>query len=388
MPLEIVPVETARDLRRFIDVAWQVYDPRQHPQWVPPLRIAVRDTLDDRKHPFYQEGARALWIARRDGKPVGRIAAIENRAHNKFYNDRVGFFGFFEAKDDPEAAKALFDTAEAWLKARGLDVMRGPMNPSTNYECGLLVDGFEHHPVLMTTWNPPYYEKLLLEAGFTGVKDLLGWWHPSKEYDYALPEVYGRHAERARKEKGITFRDLDPKAFDREIALCWDVYNSAWEENWGFIPMSRAEFEHLGKDLKQIVDPRYAFAAEVNGEPAGIAIAVPDYHHIFKRIPNGRLFPTGIFKLLLGAKKIDTARVMVLGVKKEHRTRSIFALFLDEWMRRGRMYGMTGAECSWVLEDNVLMNRPLEAIGAKPYRRWRIYERPLGGASGAAGGDA
>jgi hypothetical protein len=388
MSLEIVPVETARDLRRFIDVAWQVYDPRQHPQWVPPLRIAVRDTLDDRKHPFYREGARALWIARRDGKPVGRIAAIENRAHNKFYNDRVGFFGFFEAKDDPEAARALFDTAEAWLKARGLDVMRGPMNPSTNYECGLLVDGFEHHPVLMTTWNPPYYEKLLLDAGFSGVKDLLGWWHPSKEYDYALPEVYGRHAERARKEKGITFRDLDPKAFDREIALCWDVYNSAWEENWGFIPMSRPEFDHLGKDLKQIVDPHFAFAAEVNGEPAGIAIAVPDYHHIFKRIPNGRLFPTGIFKLLLGAKKLTTARVMVLGVKKEHRTRSIFALFLDEWMRRGRLYGMTGAECSWVLEDNLLMNRPLEAIGARPYRRWRIYERPLGGASSAARSDA
>src|SRR5437763_10633688 len=156
MSLEIVPVETARDLRRFIDVTWHVYDPQQYPQWVPPLRIAVRDTLDDRKHPFYQRGARALWIATRDGKPVGRIAAIENRAHNEFYNDHVGFFGFFEAKDDAEAAATLFETAAQWLRARGLDVMRGPMNPSLYYECGLFVDGYEHNPMLMTTWHSTY----------------------------------------------------------------------------------------------------------------------------------------------------------------------------------------------------------------------------------------
>jgi hypothetical protein len=250
------------------------------------------------------------------------------------------------------------------------------------------VDGFEHHPVLMTTWNPPYYARLLEAEGFDGIKDLLGWWFPAKEYDYQLPEAYARHAERAKKH-GITFRDMNPKDFAREAALAWDVYNSAWENNWGFIPMDKPEFDHLCKDLQQIVDPRFAFAAEVNGEPAGIAIALPDYHEIFKRIPNGRLLPTGIFKLLTGAKKLRTVRVMVLGVKQEHRTRSIFALFLDEFMRRGRQYGMTGAECSWVLEDNILLNRPLEAIRARPYRRWRIYERPLGATAAqasAAGG--
>ena len=378
MPLEIVPVETARDLRRFIDVPWHVYDPRQHPQWVPPLRIAVRDTLDDRKHPFYQHGARALFLALRDGKLVGRIAAIENRAHNAYYHDRTGFFGFFEVRDDQEAASALFDAAESWLRGRGLTSMRGPFSPSIDYDCGVLVDGYEHHPVLMTMWNPPYYDCLLQRAGFAGVKDLLGWWFDGAGTDYQLPPVYARHAERARNKANVTFRDLDPKAFDREIALCWDVYNSAWEENWGFIPMSRAEFDHMGKDLKQIVDPHIAFAAEVNGEPAGIAIALPDFNQIFKRIPNGRLFPTGIFKLLLGAKKIRTTRIFVLGVKKEFRAAGIFALFLDEFMRRGRKYGFTGGEASWVLEDNVLLNRPLESIGARPYRRWRIYERLLG----------
>jgi hypothetical protein len=389
MPLEIVPVESARDLRRFIDVPWHVYDPRQHPQWVPPLRLAVRDALDDRKHPFYERAARGLFLAVRDGRLVGRVAAIENRAHNEYYQDRVGFFGFYEAADDLEATLGLFDAADAWLRARGLESMRGPMNPSTNYECGLLVDGFEHHPPFMTTWNPEYYRCLMERAGFETVKDLLGWWVPAAEIDWRLPEVYARHAERARAKTNVTFRDLDPKQFDREMALCWDVYNSAWEENWGFIPMSRAEFDHLGKDIKQIVDPRFAFAAEVDGEPAGIAVAVPDYNEIFKRIPNGRLLPTGIFKLLTGKKKLHTARVLVLGVKKEHRTRGIFALFLDEFMRRGRAYGLTGGEASWVLDDNVLMNRPLEAIGARPYRRWRIYERPLGAAPrGRAGGEA
>lgn len=390
MSLQIVPVETARDLRRFIDVPWHVYDASRHPAWVPPLRIAVRDMLDDRKHPFYQQASRALWIALRDGQLVGRIAAIENRAHNAHYGDKVGFFGFYEVKDDPEASKALLDTAAEWLRARGLEAMRGPMNPSTNYECGLLVDGFEHHAPIMTTWNPPYYESLLEAEGLTSIKDLLGWWVPAQENDYRLPEAYGRLADRARKQQDVVFRDLDPKNFAPEAALAWDVYNAAWEENWGFIPMPHAEFEHLCKDLKQVIDPRWAFAAIVNGEPAGLAIALPDYHEIFKRIPNGRLLPTGIFKLLFGAKKLRTTRVLVLGVKKQFRTRGIFALFLDEFFRRARTYGLIGGEASWVLEDNVLMNRPLEAIGARPYRRWRIYERPLGGAaeSRAAGGVA
>lgn len=378
MPLEIVPVETARDLRRFIDVPWHVYDPQAHPQWVPPLRIAVRDVLNDRKHPFYEQAARALWIARRDGKPVGRIAAIDNRAHNAFTGENVGFFGFFEAKDDPEAARALFDTADRWLKARGRDAMRGPMNPSTNYECGLLVDGFEQHPVLMTTWNPPYYARLLEDAGFGTAKDLLAWWYPAKEIDYALPPVYARQAQRAKDEQ-VVFREIDLKKFDREIAIAWDVYNAAWEKNWGFIPMTKAEFELMGKDLKMILNPKFAVVAEVNGEAAGLAIALPDFHEIFKRIPDGRLLPTGIFKLLTGGKHLRALRVMVLGVKPQYRTRGIFALFLDELMKRGREFGVTGAECSWVLEDNLLMNRPLEAMGARPYRRWRIYERAVGG---------
>jgi len=380
MSLAVLPVASSRDLRRFVDVPWRLFDATRHPQWVPPLRIAVRDTLDVRKHPFWQSADRALWIAERDGAVVGRIAAIENRAHNAFHGDRTGFFGFFECADDAEAARALLDTAAGWLAARGLTSMQGPMNPSTNYECGVLVDGFEHHPMLMTTWNPPYYDALLAGAGLGTAKDLLGWWigrDAGDGRDFALPPAYAAHAERALAQTGLRFRDLEPSRIEREIAVCWDVYNAAWEPNWGFVPMSRDEFAHLAKDLKLLTDPRFAFAAEIDGQPAGFAIALPDYHVLFKKIRTGRLLPTGLLTLLTGKRSLHTLRVLALGVRHEHRTRGIFALFTHEIVRRGLAAGITGAEASWVLEDNHLMNRPLRAMGATPYRRWRIYERAL-----------
>ena len=380
MTLQIRPVTSSRDLRRFIDVPWRLFDAKRHPQWVPPLRIAVRDVLDARKHPFWRGAERALFVAERDGRPVGRIAAIHNRAHNEFHGDHLGFFGFFECADDAEAARALLDAARGWLRARGLTAMRGPVNPSTNYECGVLVDGFEHHPVLMTTWNPPYYDALLEGAGVAGAKDLLGWWlerFGEGGREFTLPPAYAAHAARAREQTGLVFRDLVPARLDEEIAVCWEVYNDAWEPNWGFVPMTREEFAHLGAELKQLLDPRFAVAAEVDGRPAGFAIALPDFHLLFKRIGNGRLFPTGLFTLLAGRRDIRTLRMMVLGVRKEYRTRGIFALFAHELIRRGLEAGMTGAEASWVLEDNVLMNRPLAAMGATPYRRWRLYEGAL-----------
>lgn len=391
MSLAVLPVVSSRELRRFIDVPWRLFDAARHPQWVPPLRIAVRDVLDVRKHPFWRTAERALWIATRDGRVVGRVAAIENRAHNAFHGDRTGFFGFFECADDPEAAAALLDTAAHWLARRGLTAMQGPMNPSTNYECGVLVDGFEHHPVLMTTWNPPYYDALLAGAGLVPAKDLLGWWiarDTGAGVDFALPPAYADHAARALQQSGMRFRDLEPSNIEREIATCWDVYNAAWEPNWGFVPMSREEFAHLAKDLKLIADPRFAFAAEIDGKPAGFVIALPDYHVLFKRIRSGRLLPTGIVTLLAGKRSLRTLRVLALGVRREHRTRGIFALFTHEIVRRGLAAGITGAEASWVLEDNHLMNRPLRAMGATPYRRWRIYERALTAAATPAQGAA
>ena len=377
MSLEIVPVSSRRDLKEFIGLPWHVYDRKAHPQWVPPLRLMVQDALDVQKNPFYQRAERALWIAYRDGKPAARIAAVENRAHNDFHRDRVGFFGFFESRDDQEAATMLVRVAASWLENRGLDVIRGPMSPSTNQECGLLVDGYEHHPYFLTTWNPPYYEQLLLGAGLEPVKDLLGYRIRLGDSGFRLSDAYEAHAKRALEKGRVTFRDVDLSNFDAEVDIWFDIYNSAWEDNWGFVPMSREEFAHMAKELKPLLDPRFAFVAEVDGKPAGMMLVILDYNEIFRRIPSGKLLPTGLFKLLTGKRKLHSGRVILLGVKKEHRTRSIFQLFTHEIVRRGHDTGTLDGEASWVLEDNLLMNRPLLAMGATPYRRWRIYESPL-----------
>jgi len=376
--LDIISVESSRDLRRFIDLPWKIYNPVDHPQWVPPLRIAVADALDKKANPFYKTADRQLFLALRDGKPVGRIAAIENRAHNEFHQDRVGFFGFFECKDDQEAAAALFGRAEKWLTERGLDTVRGPMNPSTNHECGLLVGGFEQHPMIMTTWNPQYYPALIENAGFAKAKDLLAYYFAmTGEHAFEMPERVTALAKRALGGKNLVFRDLDRKDFKAEVDRGWEIYNSAWESNWGFFPMSQESFYHEAKFLKYIVLPEFAFMAEVDGEPAGIMIVVPDLHHVYKAIGNGRLFPTGLFKLLAMKKKLKTGRVMILGAKPEFRNRGIFAIFASEMFRRGKLAGGVGVEASWILEDNDKLNLPLRSMGAKEYRRWRIYDRAV-----------
>ena len=375
--VEIISVASSRQLRQFVDLPWRIYNGTEYPQWVPPLRIAVRDALDTKANPFYKTADRQLFLALRDGEPVGRIAAIENRAHNDFHKDRVGFFGFFECVNDQAVATALLSSADQWLRARGLDTMRGPMNPSTNHECGMLVGGFGRHPMIMTTWNPRYYPELIEKAGFTKAKDLLAYFFPMQgERAFQMPERVRAVAERAIG-GGLTFRDLNLKDFAAEVERCWEIYNDAWEPNWGFVPMSKESFVHEAQVLKYIVFPQFTFMAEIDGKPAGFMIIVPDFHHAFKAIGNGRLLPTGIFKLLAAKKRLKTGRIMILGARAEYRKRGIFALFAHEMFRRGKEFGALGAEASWILEDNDKLNRPLESMGAKEYRRWRIYDRPI-----------
>lgn len=376
MPIEITVVSSRRDLRRFVDLPWQIYSKAEHPQWIPPLRMTVHDALD-RSKPFYHHADRELFLALRQGRVVGRIAAIENRAHNRFHGDRVGFWGFFECAEDQEAVAALFNAAEGWLSSRGLDVMRGPVMPSTNYDCGLLVDGFEHEPTFMTPWNPPSYVEMIERAGFARAKDLVAYFIPMSDDNFQLPPSFVQLADRARAKSELTFRDLDLSRWEDEIALCWDVYNSAWEQNWGFVPMTRDEFTVMCKDLKPLLIPQFAYMAEVRGQPAGFMLIVPDFNQILKQIGNGRLFPTGALRLLLGKSKLRSGRVMALGVKKEFRSRMIFPLFVMEAYRRGRAYGAVGAEASWILEDNELLLGPLKGLGLKEYRRWRVYDRPI-----------
>lgn len=377
MTLSINRVASRGDLRRFIGFPYRMYDARRHPNWVPPLRLAVSDALDERKNPFYREAARALFLAERGGEVVGRIAAIENRTHNRFHEDRVGFWGFFECVDDQAVADALFAAAEGWLAERGLTVMRGPMTPSTNYECGLLVDGFEHRPTFMTAWNPPYYDALCTRAGFAKAKDLLAFWFDGETTGYALPEFVARQAERALAGGTLTFRDMDPGRFDEEVAGLWATYNDAWERNWGFVPMSRAEFVHMAKDMKSLLDPRFAFVAEVGGEAVGFMLALPDYNEVLARNRSGRILPLGGPLMLWGKRRIRNMRVMALGVRRAARSRSILALFTYEIMRRGKLYGKNGAEASWLLEDNQLIVKPMRAMGARERMRWRVYDRPV-----------
>jgi hypothetical protein len=378
MSLEIVPVERSRELSAFIDVPWQIPAVARHPQWVPPLRMMVRDLLDTKANPFYRDAERRLFIARRNGRPVGRIAAIENRAHNRFHEDRVGFFGFFESIEDTSVANALFDAAQEWLEGRGLTAMRGPMSPSTNHDCGVLVDGFDEHPQFLTTWNPSYYEPLMRGSGLQPVKELLGYWLPYGEAGFQIPERLGTLARRAAERMKLVFRDLKPDRFWEEVERCWEIYNSAWEKNWGFVPMTKDEFLHMAKDLKPLLVPQFAFLAEVDGQPAGFMLCVPDYNLPLKRNRNGRLFPLGLWRILRARSRLRTGRIMALGIKAQFRSGSVLPVFMHESHRRAIAYGSPGAEASWVLEDNQAMRQPIESFGGRVYRRWRILERPIG----------
>lgn len=378
MSVEVVPVESSRDLAEFVDVPWRIPAVAQHPRWVPPLRMMVRDLLDTKRNPFYGQAARQLFLARRGGSTVGRIAAIENRAHNLAHQDRVGFFGFFESVDDAEVAARLFDAAAAWLSARGLATMRGPMNPSTNHDCGLLVDGVEVHPQFLTPWNPEYYEELVRGAGFSVARELLGYWLPYGDPDFRIDPRLAALATRAAARARLTFRDLEPRRYWSEVEIVWSIYNSAWERNWGFVPMTRDEFMHMARSLKPLLLPQFAFLAEVNGEPAGFMLCVPDYNLVLRHNRGGRLFPLGFLRILLGRRKLRTGRIIALGIREEHRNTSVLPVFMHEAARRALAYGSPGAEASWVLEENQAMRQPIEAFGGRVYRRWRIFDRALG----------
>ena len=370
------PVRTSRDKREFIELPYRLYRGDQH--WIAPLRIAQKDMLNTERHPFYKTSDAEMFLAERDGRTVGRIMAILNHAHNEFHGERVGFFGFFEVENDREAAAALVDAARDWVRQRGAEAIRGPMNPSTNYECGLLVEGFDLDPMVMMTYNPPYYAELLEACGMKKAMDL---------YAYAIAASYFNHsnklqrvADRLRKKDRIIVREINKKDFKNEVAIVRRIYNDAWSRNWGFVPMSEEEFDHLAKDLKQIVDQRVAMIAERETEegerqPVGFLLAVPDVNSALKKI-NGRLLPFGLLKLLWHSRKISSIRVITMGSTLEYQGMGMGSIFLDEIYRRGPAAGYPTGEMGWVLENNTLMNRSAELIGGRLYKTYRIYEMP------------
>jgi GNAT superfamily N-acetyltransferase len=370
MALEIRSAREPRDFKRFVDLPFELY--KNDPVWVPPLKSDVHALFDRAKNPFFEHAEVEPFLAWRDDRAVGRIVAIDNHAHNAFHGDQVGFFGFFESVDDPEVARALFDASEAWVARRGKDRLRGPMNFSTNDDCGSLVDGFQTPPTIMMPHNPSYHARLYAAGGFAKDKDLLAYW---VDHDQP-PERLARGAELVRKRKGVVTRSMDMKRFDAEVEVIRDIYNSAWEKNWGFVPMTRAEIEYMAKQLKPVVDPEFVVFAEVKGEPVAFALGLPDFNVALKHA-GGSLFPFGIFAILWWQRRIHHARVLTLGIKPGHRMSGIDSLLIYEMFLRGHRRGYNKGEFSWILEDNLAMRRPLEAVGATAYKTYRVYERPV-----------
>jgi GNAT superfamily N-acetyltransferase len=373
--VQIQPVLRRSELRQFLKLPFRLY--RDNPCWVPPLWVDRMAFFDVKKNPFYRTAEVALFLARRGGEPVGRIAACVNHDYNEFHGEQTGSFGFFEAVNDRTVAHALLDTAAEWLAARGQKRILGPLNFSTNHDIGFLADAYDLPPVIMMPYNPPYYLKLAEGWGLVPTKDVLAFKYVA---DHPVPERIRRIAERVKKRTGIRIRNIDPRQFDREIQRVREIYNQAWSKNWGFVPLTEAEFAHIAKDLKLALDPRLAHIAEVEGRPVGFSLSVPDVFKSQIRIRSGRLFPTGLLRLLWDLKirrSIRSIRTLTMGVIHEYQRRGIEAAFYIETIDQGTAAGYEWTEISWVLEDNDMMIKAAEALGSRRYKTYRVYHKEL-----------
>jgi hypothetical protein len=372
--IAIQEVRTGKDLLRFIKLPWRLYE--DDPNWVPPLISERKAFFDPAKNPFFDHAEVRHFLAVKEGELVGRISAIVNRNHNQVHSDRVGFFGFFESVKDYEVAARLYDAAREFLRSRGMNIMRGPMNFSTNEELGFLLEGYDSPPVFMMTYNPKYYLDFGEEYGLRKAKDLYAYYmHESIK----PPERIVRVAEKVKRKRNLTIRRLDIKKLNSEIRIVKEIYNSAWADNWGFVPMTEKEFDHMAKEMKKILDPDLVLIAEVDGQPAGFSLALPNLNQVLHRL-NGRLFPLGIFKLLWYAKVkriINGVRILTAGVVEKHRFQGIDNIFYLDTYRIGTGKGYTWGEFSWILEDNHAMNSALETLGARIYKKYRIYEMEI-----------
>ncbi|MGZ3657703.1 MAG: N-acetyltransferase [Bdellovibrionota bacterium] len=371
------PSENKSERKKFIELAWKIN--KNDPHWVPPLRISVEDNLDSKKNPFYKHARIRCWNAYRDGQHVGRIAAIVDDRHNEFHNEKTGFWGFFEAINDAAVAKELFAVVEKWLKEQGMKIARGPANPSLNHECGLVVNAFDRDPYIMMTHNPEFYVGLVEKNGYKKVKDLLAFDMTPADFD---PRV-GRIADKVRKRGKLEIRPINMKNFQAEVQTIREIYNAAWEKNWGFVPMDELEFKHMAKQLKDALWPEFCQLGFIDGKPVGFALSLPDLNQVLKGIPSGKLLPFGIFKLLSGmkpkAKKIRRVRVITLGVVPEHRSSGMASVFYYEAFKAAQKLELNEpSEMSWILEDNRDMIASIEAFSGRPaYKTFRLYDKSL-----------
>jgi hypothetical protein len=367
--VKIKIVQSKKDIDTFIKFAWKIY--ANDPYWVPPLIYDKKKILDRKKNPFFKHAGMEMYLAEKDGELVGRIAAIKNDLHNKYHNDSVGFFGFFECINDQEVANKLFNTAKDWLIKQGCNAMRGPANPSSNDEYAMLLEGFDDEPRLLMTYNPKYYLTLCDNYGLQKAKDL---------YAYKLenPKVVGseklrRVAEIAQKRSGIKIYSMNMKEFNKELDKIKFVYNKAWAPNWGFVPFTEEEIDSMAKDLKPLVEPSLVLFGEIDNKLVGFALVMLDYNQIFKSM-NGRLFPFGFLKLFTQKKKITWSRILTLGIIPEYQKRGLDAVFYWEIVNRAANIGILLGEASWILEDNEMMNRGAQVMNGEIYKKYRVYE--------------
>lgn len=374
--IEVRPVSGRRELTAFIKLPFRLH---QGTVWVPPLISERRAFLDRSKNPYFDHAEAEYFLAWRDGKPVGRITAQIDSRWDEFQGGGDGMFGFFESENDAPIAEALLDTAAAWLRERGRERMLGPMDFTTNDECGLLVEGFERPPMILQPWHPPYYAELLSEQGFGKSMDLLMWWLNLGEQMYSDEGFHPLIHEMAAKvegEHGVTIRDMRKRDFEAELTRFMEVYNSAWERNWGFVPITDDEVRFQAKNLKPILVEEWAFIAERDGEVLGAALTLPDINQALKAA-GGRLLPFGWIRFLRAQRKIDRVRVFALGVKPEHQHLGIAAAFYVRCLEVGKRRNQPRGETGWILEVNKPMNRAMEGMGGEVVKRYRLFERAL-----------
>jgi hypothetical protein len=362
---------TRADLDAFLRVPWRLY--RGDRNWVPPLLGEQRWLFSDR-NPFWAHGRRRLFIAESGGEAIGRVAAIVDDDHNHYHEERTGFFGFFECANDPRVAGELLTASAEWLTEQGMTLVRGPVNPSLNDEAGLLVEGFDRPPAFMMTYNPPWYGALIEGWGLRKVKDLLAYSGPCNAEIVARLE---RAAERVRRRyPDLLIRPINLRAIERDLLILRDLYNSAWGDNWGFVPITDAEVKATAGRLRPLIRPGFVVFAERAGVPVGFGMGMPDYNEIFLHL-NGRLGPAGMLRFLWMRRRIRLARVLTLGVVSEYRRQGVEAFLIASLMRAGYETGIQAGEYSWILEDNTAIQRVIEFVGGRLYKRYRLYERPL-----------
>jgi hypothetical protein len=375
--VSIRPVRTRRELKRFVKVPFHLH--RDHPQWVPPLVFERMEFLNRKKNPYFEHAEAEYFLAERDGEAVGRITVQVDGRWDEFQGGSDAMFGFFEAVEDREVVAALLGAASEWAVAKGRDRILGPMDFTTNEEIGILIEGYERRPMILEPWHPPHYRELIEAEGFAKAMDVLMWelqFGSLKEGERFDPSIHAA-AQKGLEDEGIAIRNLRKSEMAAEVRRFTDVYNEAWGSNWGFVPITDAEVEFQAKNLKQVIDEDWAFMAEKEGEVVGAALTLPDINQVMAKL-NGRLFPFGWARFLLGKRRIDQCRVLALGVKHDYRHSGVAAgLYLRHLEEAAVPGGIVGGEMGWILETNGPMNRAMEGMGGEVVKRYRLYERAL-----------